>query len=79
MLDTLMVRVLLMATDHKGRPIHAGKRTDDEQHKALRLGSQRYDRGGFERDDNAPYEHGDDPEGANDMGNGGEPFGTSPY
>jgi len=71
-----------MATDHKGRPLHAGKRTSDEQHAALRIGSQRYDRGGFERDDNAPYEHGDDPEGANDMSadyGDNEPFETPKY
>jgi hypothetical protein len=65
-----------MASDHRGNPIHAGKRTSDEQRDHIRLGSELYDREGFERDDNAPYNHGDDPEGANDISDGGEPFET---
>ena len=25
-----------MATDHRGQPLHAGKRTDDEQHEQMK-------------------------------------------
>ena len=53
---------------------------DSEAH--VRLGSELYDREGFERDDNAPYEHGDDPHGANDMTadyGDNEPFETPKY
>jgi len=32
-----------MATDHKGRPLHAGKRTDDEMHAKIKNDSSWFD------------------------------------
>lgn len=69
--------------DNRGRKrIHGGKVTNDAQHAFIRSGLDRYDREGFERDDNSPLHHGDDPAEANDMTadyGDNEPFETPKY